>query len=458
MAMAQDFPPGDLSTSLPYVRMCEGNSLHPQLTARQLCAREPRECPACGCLQIIPSLPPRSTARCIRCDRVLRRTKREPLTRPLAWAMAGLALYTVVITLRFLAIQVWIEGHTSWLLAFPALLNEHGYWELSSVVLLCVILLPPLKLLLLASVLTGLRLATPPGLLRVMFRWYGWISPWAMIEVFLVGVMVAYSRLVDLATVSIGPAIWAMAGLMVASLAADITLDPEAVWQAIETRTGRVNPADDADTLLDLTGCPRCGRLCRASPDGAVKCLRCGATAWPRKPASLTRAWALLAAAAICCVFAYAFPVMTISHLGRGTPTTIFAGMIELAAVGLWPIAIVVFIASIAIPMFKLVALGVMLISVHSGATGGLRSRTRIYRFVEVIGRWSMIDVFMVSILTVLVQLGFVATVRPEGGVIAFGAVVILTMLAAFSFDPRLMWDAANRRRVAVPGAPRFVT
>jgi paraquat-inducible protein A len=376
----------------------------------------------------------------------------------LAWAAAGLALYTVVITLRFLAIKLWIKGHVSWLLKFPVLLSEHGYWELSAVVVLCVILLPPLKLLLLASVLTGLRFPTAPALLRVMFRWYGWISPWAMIEVFLIGVMVAYSRLVDLATVSMGPAVWAMAGLMVASLAADMALDPEAVWQAIESRTGGATPAADTESLVGVTGCPRCGKLCRASRDGTVKCSRCGATAWPRKPASLARAWALLAAAAICCVFAYDFPVMTITNLGRGTPTTIFAGMMELAAMGLWPIAIVVFMASIAIPMFKLVALGVMLISVHRGAIGGLRSRTRIYRFVEVIGRWSMIDVFMVSILTVLVQLGFVATVRPEGGIVAFGAVVILTMLAAFSFDPRLMWDAATRSPVAANGTPRFVT
>ncbi len=394
----------------------------------------------------------------MRCDSVLRRTRQEPLSWPLAWAAAGLVFYTIVITLQFLAIKIWIEGHATWLLAFPALLKEHGYWELSAVVLLFVILLPPIKLLLLAWVLAGLRLPTPPALLRVLFRWYGWISPWAMIEVFLVGVLVAYSRLVDLATVSIGPAVWALAGLMVATLAADTTLDPEAVWQAIESRTGQVGSAQGASSPSDLTGCPRCGKLCRASADGALKCSRCGATAWPRKPASLSRTWALLAAAAICCVFAYAFPVMTITHLGHGTPTTIFAGMIELAAMGLWPIAIVVFIASIAIPIFKLVALGVMLMSVHCGATGGLRSRTRIYRFVELIGRWSMIDVFMVSILTVLVQLGFIASVRPEGGVVAFGAVVILTMLAAFSFDPRLMWDAAIRSRVAVGGAPRFAT
>ncbi|HEX2943942.1 MAG TPA: paraquat-inducible protein A, partial [Rhodopila sp.] len=111
-----------------------------------------------------------------------------------------------------------------------------------------------------------------------------------------------------------------------------------------------------------------------------------------------------------------------------------------------WPIEIIVFVASLTIPLFKLVALGIMLIGVHRRAAKGLRTRTRVYHFVEAIGRWSMIDIFMVSILTALVQLGFLGTVHPDRGAVAFAAVVILTMLAAYSFDPRLMWDAASDR------------
>ncbi len=383
---------------------------------------------------------------------MLRRTRREPLTRPLACALAGLALYGVVITLQFLAIEIYGLGHATTLLSFPAQLNESGFWELAALVLLFVIVLPPIKLLLLALVLGGLRLPRPPHALRVLFRWYSLIGPWAMTEVFLVGFFVAYTRLVGLANVEIGAAVWALGGLMVATVAADVSLDPEAVWHAIEVRGTASRPAVPEGTGPPI-GCQRCGKLGHLGRDRTGTCNRCGARLWPRKPASLGRTWALLIAAAICCVGAYAYPVMTVTDLGRGSPTTIFAGMIELAAMGWWPIAIVVFIASITIPMFKIVALGAMLISVHRRSIGRLRGRTRVYRFVEVIGRWSMIDIFMVSILTALVQLGFIATVRPNGGAVAFAAVVILTMLAAFSFDPRLMWDAAERRRAAALAA-----
>jgi paraquat-inducible protein A len=376
---------------------------------------------------------------------VLRRTRHEPLIRPLACALAGLALYTVVITLQFMAVEIYGLGHATTLVSFPAQLDASQFWELAALVLLFIIVLPPIKLLLLAVVLSGLHLPHPPRAIRVLFRWYDMIGPWAMVDVFLVGFFVAYTRLVGFATVDIGGAVWGLAGLMVATVAGDVSLDPEAVWHAIEVRCLTATPPVPADAGSP-TGCPRCGKVSHLAGGHVGRCPRCGGRLWPRKPASLSRTWALLIAAMICAVGAYALPVMTVTRFGRGSPTTIFSGMIELAAIGWWPIAIIVFIASITIPMFKLIALGSMLISVHRGSSDGLRTRTRIYRFVGVIGRWSMIDIFMVSILTALVQLGFIAKVTPDRGAVAFAAVVILTMLAASSFDPRLMWDVAGRR------------
>ncbi len=123
--------------------------------------------------------------------------------------------------------------------------------------------------------------------------------------------------------------------------------------------------------------------------------------------------------------------------------------MEELAASGQWPLAAIVFIASITVPMLKLCGLAVLLISTRLRATSRLTERTRLYRIVDAVGRWSMIDVFVISVLTALVRLGQIATIIPGPGVICFCAVVILTMLAAESFDPRLMWDAAGTRRAA---------
>jgi paraquat-inducible protein A len=165
-----------------------------------------------------------------------------------------------------------------------------------------------------------------------------------------------------------------------------------------------------------------------------------------RKPGSIARTWALLAAAAILYVPANLLPVMTVTQFGRGVPNTILSGVMELAADGLWPLAAVVFVASITVPILKIGGLAIMLLSIHGRARRRLRERTRLYRIVEAIGRWSMVDVFMISILTGMVRLGVLASVYPGPGAVAFCAVVILTMVAAATFDPRLMWDAAGRR------------
>jgi paraquat-inducible protein A len=371
-------------------------------------------------------------------------------------------LYGAVIALQFMGIEIFGRSNDATLISFPAELTDSGFWPLAVLFLLFIIVLPPLKLLLLASVLSGLRLRQPPAILRTLFRCYGLIGPWAMIEVFLVGVFVAYTRLIGLATVDIGAAAWGLGGLMAAMTAADATLDPDAVWEAIDHRCRPhrhgapalipPNPSPGGRSPGGpppgnrVTGCPRCGKVValRAGiPGHPVRCPRCAARVWARKPASLSRTWALLLAACICAIGAYAYPVMTVTRLGQGAPMTIIEGIIELFAIGWWPIGIIVFVASLTIPLFKLIALATMLIGTQRGSPRGLRTRTRIYRFVEAIGRWSMIDIFMVSILTVLVRFGFLGTVHPNRGAVAFAAVVILTMLAAYSFDPRLMWDAA---------------
>jgi paraquat-inducible protein A len=147
---------------------------------------------------------------------------------------------------------------------------------------------------------------------------------------------------------------------------------------------------------------------------------------------------------------------MTVIRLGRGESDTILSGVQALAVSGMWPLAALVFVASITVPVLKLTGLGMMLLTTRRGSSWRLPERTFIYRIVDSIGRWSMIDVFMVSILTALVRMGRLATINPGPGVLAFCSVVILTMFAAMSFDPRLMWDAAAARRSArlvVPSA-----
>ena len=149
----------------------------------------------------------------------------------------------------------------------------------------------------------------------------------------------------------------------------------------------------------------------------------------------------MLLAAAVLYIPANLLPVMTIVSFGASQPATILTGVRDLAGAGMWPVAVLVFVASITIPMVKLISLSFLLISVQLGSRWRPRDRTRLYRMIDGIGRWSMIDVFMISILVALIQMAQIATIEPGVGAICFAAVVVITMLATASFDPRLIWD-----------------
>jgi paraquat-inducible protein A len=194
--------------------------------------------------------------------------------------------------------------------------------------------------------------------------------------------------------------------------------------------------------------CHDCRLLCRLPEHGAhgANCPRCGAALHERKPRSLERTWAFLIAAALCYVPANVLPIMKITSLGRAQADTILSGVIYLLLHGMWPLALVVFTASVFVPLLKLAILLGLLISVHSGSRWRPVDRTRLYRITEAIGRWSMVDIFVVTILVALVRLGNLATVEAQTGAVFFGAVVVLTMLAAESFDPRLIWDRSEAR------------
>lgn len=170
-------------------------------------------------------------------------------------------------------------------------------------------------------------------------------------------------------------------------------------------------------------------------------CSRCGSVVHRRKPNSLARTWALLIAAAICYVPANVYPIMAVTSFGKTQADTILSGAVYLFVHGMWPLALIVFVASIVVPVLKLVGLTILAISVQNRSQWRPRERARLYRIVDIVGRWSMVDVYVVTILVALVHLGSIASVQAQIGSFFFGAVVVLTLLAAESFDPRLIWD-----------------
>jgi len=194
-------------------------------------------------------------------------------------------------------------------------------------------------------------------------------------------------------------------------------------------------------SLISCHACHQLSRIPAVLTNRDAICPRCEAHIHVRKPNSISRTWALLIAAYILYVPANLLPVMTVISFGKGEADTILSGVEALIHAGMWPIALLVFFASIIVPVTKLLSLTYLLLSVHYKSQWRPRERTVLYRITEVIGRWSMIDIFMISILIALVKLEAVATIEPGMGAISFAAVVIITMFAAMGFDPRLIWD-----------------
>jgi paraquat-inducible protein A len=193
---------------------------------------------------------------------------------------------------------------------------------------------------------------------------------------------------------------------------------------------------------LGLLSCHACGLLNRHVPGAATeRCRRCNAVLHPRKPDSLARTWALLIAAVIMYLPANLLPVMHTVSLFGDSDDTIMSGIVYFWTSGSWPLAIIVFVASFMVPMLKLVVLSLLAITAQRGSRWRPVQRTRLFRIVEFIGRWSMLDVFVVTLTVALVHFQSLATIYAGPGAVAFGLVVVLTMLASHQFDPRLIWD-----------------
>jgi paraquat-inducible protein A len=190
-----------------------------------------------------------------------------------------------------------------------------------------------------------------------------------------------------------------------------------------------------------LLGCHSCGRVTRAQGNIALSCSRCGEHLHARHPDSINRAWALLIAAVILYIPANLIPITLTTALGKTEGDTIMQGVIYFLGSGEWAIALVIFTASIMVPTLKIIAMTYLLVSAQRRSLNRRLDRAKIFRVVEFVGRWSMIDVFVVTLMVALVQMGSVANVEAGQGAIYYCAVVILTMLAAASFDPRLIWD-----------------
>lgn len=392
-------------------------------------------CSDCGLVQVASPPAQGCILECVRCANGLRRSEYGGIEMPLAFAVSALVLMWPAVLAPLMSVASFGTERSNWLPSGVEALWSDGYASLASLVGLCSIAIPFIYMTLMVTVLTGIRFTNAPPLGR-LFKWAGWLRPWAMIEVYLVGCCIAYTRLQDVGTVRIDMGGWCLLAASSAALLATVTLDEASVWSAMPVR---VAPIRSRRTMT----CEACGLLLDADREHS-RCPRCAARLHRRKPASLQRTLALVIAGFLLYVPANLLPVLSIERFGRDEPNTILSGVRELVAADLWPLAAVVFAASILVPLMKLCGLSLMLVLTHCRSSRWLLARTYVYRVIEFVGRWSSIDLFMISILVAVVQFGNLTRIRPEPGAVAFAAVVIVTMLASRCFDPRVMWDATD--------------
>jgi len=405
------------------------------------------ECHECGLLQRNPPMPPGGGVRCPRCGCVLHRSRPDSLDHTLALTVAGAVLFVIANVFPFLTLEMQGGATETTLSSGVLTLYDQGEWHLAAVVLFTSILAPGLQLSLLLAVLLPLRFGKPTLGFGILFRYVKTLTPWGMMDVFLLGILVSVVKLASIAGIVPGVSLFAFVLLILVLAAAQASLDPDIVWSRV--------PVPDAARRLPTPGeqalsCHICELTlpvgtAQRSHHGRTHCPRCGAALHRRKPRSLERTWALVIAAVICLVPANLLPIMRVTSLGQIQSDTIVSGVVFLFSHGMWPLAVIVFVASVFVPLMKLSLLVYLTASVHFRSAWRPRERTRLYRVTEAVGRWSMVDIYVVAILVTMVQLGNLATIEAGPGAIFFAAVVVLTMFAAMAFDPRLIWD--NRER-----------
>lgn len=417
-------------------------------------------CHECDFVQQHVDAPPGATVRCRRCRGVIYRHSDKSFDHAIAWSLTGLIL--LLLANVFPVLHLSVSGHhtDTTLVSGAVALYRGGQPGVAALVVGVLIVAPALLFLVQICVLMPLRngwlLPNFASAMRLLSR----LNHWIMFDVFMLAVIVAVVKLSSLAEVTPGPGLWAFLVLMIASTLSVISYDRHMLWDRYSALTGDGAGHGVTGTQLrwrqgsalahGLVACAECGLLnhwSRVAAGGNAYCPRCHSTLHPRKVDSLNRTWALLIAGYVLFIPANLLPITITSSIVGVQADTIMSGVAYFWHEGAYDLAIIIFTASIFVPLAKLLSLTVLAWSAQKRSTWEPLQRTRLYRMVEFVGKWSMLDVFVVAMLARLVQFSSLASIEAGPGAIAFSAVVVITMFAAMSFDPRLLWDPLDQAR-----------
>ncbi|HZO22185.1 MAG TPA: paraquat-inducible protein A [Steroidobacteraceae bacterium] len=397
-------------------------------------------CSHCGTLQELPPLPRGAEAACPVCDHRLERTSGRSLDAALTCSLATWLLLFPANLLPLMSVSML--GATRETRAGSGVVTLWQGQRVIVAVLVAafVLVLPILRFGFLSAVLASLRLGRRPAWLGRAFRYAMALDFWAMPDVFLIGCAVGYSRVAANLTVKLGSGGICLVFAAVFAMLSRATLDRRTTWRSISQDPQAVAPDEPS------ISCTVCDLAYPEHAEGSA-CTRCGARLKARKTDSQVRTAALLIAGFVLYIPANYFPMSTDVQLGTTVPHRIIDGIEDLVTAGLWPLGVLIFCTSIAIPLLKLLGLGWLWLSVRLRSKRHRLFRTRLYRAIDEIGRWSNIDIFTIAVFVPLLQFGTLATARAATGATAFLLVVVLTMIASQVFDPRLIWDEPQPER-----------
>ncbi|WP_107929335.1 paraquat-inducible protein A [Neisseria animaloris] len=392
------------------------------------------DCPECGLRMKLPRLRQGQEAHCPRCGYEVVEIEKNPYIAPLAYAVASLVLMVFVYNMMF--VTVTIAGVTS-ILSLPSMMKQlilSDFGFLAEVMFVLTFGTPLLFLLLCIYVYTSLiRDKIYPGLFyatRTLVR----LRHWIMVDVFFISTLVSYIKLSSVARVEFGAAFYLMFGLAVMLIRTSVAIPQHWVYYKIHHMLGR----NAVQTASEEHVC--CSRCLYFRDKTESTCGVCGADLYRRRPQSLSVSMAFLVAAIVLYVPANVLPIMISSNPTTVQINTIFNGIVYMWNDGDKLIAVIIFSASILVPVAKIVSLLFLIGSARFGLPIGIHKMSLLYRFTEAVGKWSMIDIFVIIILMSAFHSNL-ARVVPGAAVIYFCLVVLLTMLSAYFFDPRLLWD-----------------
>jgi paraquat-inducible protein A len=375
---------------------------------------------------------------CPTCTNWMERTSGRSVTAGLACALATFVLLFPANLLPLMTVSVLGISRQGEIASGAASLWD-GKWVLvAGLVATFAVVLPFVRFGLLTIVLAHIRLGRHRAWLGRAFRWSVRLDQWAMPDVFLIGFAIGYSRVAADLTVSIDAGGLCLLAAALLSMLSRAILDRRTVWRAISPERTAPDPGQTA------ISCLVCELVLPGEWEGSP-CPRCQLRVASRKPDAMIRTSAFLIAGLALYFPANFYPMSIAMQAGREVPHRIIDGVEDLFQAGFWPLGVIIFCTSIAIPLLKILGLGWLLLSIRRRSRRQLVFKTYFYRFIDEIGRWSNVDVFTIVVFIPLMQFGGLVNARAASGVTAFMLVVTLTMFASRSFDPRLLWDAAAK-------------